>query len=232
MKSLVYLSVCAVLCLPAIAESVDETPDQGQRSCRLLFPERLNYAPKNAYLFDGRTSHRVSLPSMNFSRILELPSGELTLILTTNAVTAPEQIPPHAARLSVAAETDEFYILLSADPDNPQLPVQMRLIDMSGDKLRSGETLWFNQTEHRIIASLGDHEMTVEPQQEIVSEAPIAKSGYYTAKFKYQRESQGDILKITEQQWWHDADSRHLGFISDTQHGRLPKIFFFRDFRM
>lgn len=35
---------------------------------------------------------------------------------------------------------------------------------------------------------------------------------------------------ITEQRWWHDASSRHLGFVANTG-GKLPKIYFFRDFR-
>ena len=84
--------------------------------------------------------------------------------------------------------------------------------------------------EHRIVAKLGGAKMLVEPKGRTVSKDSIAASGYYSAQFGYQVNGKGKLAPITEQSWWHDAESRHLGFMLNSG-GRLPKIYFYRDFR-
>lgn len=106
----------------------------------------------------------------------------------------------------------------------------MNLVETENGKLKPGETLWFNSTEHRIAAKLGSHEMTVEPKGRTVSKDPVPTSSYYTSEITFQANGIGAFAPITEQNWWHDAKSRHLGFIVNSG-GKLPKIYFFRDFR-
>jgi hypothetical protein len=106
----------------------------------------------------------------------------------------------------------------------------MNLVDTGTGKLKPGETLWYNLTGHRIVAKLGTAEMAVDPMGRTISKDPAPTSGYYTAKFAYQAEGKGAFAPITEQSWWHDAQSRHLGFMVNTG-GKLPKIYFYRDFR-
>ena len=106
----------------------------------------------------------------------------------------------------------------------------MNLVNAGDGKLLPGKTLWFNLTKHRIVANLGESKMMVDPKGWTITNGPLSKSGYYRAEFGYQIEAKGKARRITEQQWWHDANSRHLGFIVSSG-GRLPKIFFFRDFR-
>ena len=200
------------------------------RSCRIVFPERPQSAPKIAYLFDGSKSVRVTLPSMNLSEVVNLPHGELTVAMTPNEISDPKELSPNAPILRVSEKTTEFYIVLTPDPKNQDLPVKMNLVETGEGKLKAGETLWFNSTEHRIAAKLGNHEMSVDPRGRSVSKDPIPASGYYIAKFAFQVEGKGQYAPITEQYWWHDAESRHLGFIVNSG-GKLPKIYFFRDFR-
>lgn len=200
------------------------------RSCRIVFPERPQAAPKAAYLFDGSKSRRVTLPSMNFSEVIELPSGEITIALTLDDISNPELILPSAPLLKIPENSNEFYIILTPDPQNKDLPVKMNLVDTGDGKLKSGETLWYNYTEHRIVAKLGSAEMSVDPKGRTITKGPVSASGYYVAKFAYQVKGKGDYAPITEQNWWHDARSRHLGFMVNTG-GKLPKIYFYRDFR-
>ena len=56
------------------------------RTCRIVFPERPQSAPKVAYLFDGKVSLAVTLPSMNLSEVIKLPPGELTIAITTDKI--------------------------------------------------------------------------------------------------------------------------------------------------
>jgi hypothetical protein len=201
------------------------------RTCRIVFPERPNDSPKIAYLFNGKESQPVTLPSMNFSEVISLPSGDLTLLLTADAITDPENLPAGAPKLKLAEGIQDFYILITPDRSNSTLPLQMRLVNAGRGKLKTGETLWFNLTDHHIVAKLGEAKMSVKPKSTTVSEDPLPASGYYAAEFAYQPDGEGDYQRITEQQWWHDAASRHVGFMVDTG-GRLPRIYFFRDFRL
>ena len=207
-----------------------EEPPKYKRTCRVIFPERPNNAPKIVYLFDGKKNQQVFLPSMNFSEVISLPSGDLTLLMAKNEIVDPENLPPGAPILKIPEGVRDFYILVTPDPSNKELPVRMRIVNASDGKLKAGKTLWFNLTEHRIVAKLGKSKMMVDPKGWTVTDGPIPKSGYYRAEFGYQVEAKGKALRITEQQWWHDTNSRHLGFIIPSG-GRLPKIFFFRDFR-
>lgn len=201
------------------------------RSCRIVFPERPKDAPKMAFLFDGSESQSVTLPSMNLSEVIELPSGELTIALTTNNISDPETLSPNAPLLRIPEKLMDFYIILTPDPKNKEIPVRMNLVDAGANKLKSGETLWYNLTEHRIAAKLGVAEMKVNPMGRTITKDPVSISGYYDARFAYQAKGEGAYAPITEQRWWHDANSRHLGFIVNTG-GKLPKIYFFRDFRL
>ena len=97
------------------------------------------------------------------------------------------------------------YIIITPDPNNPVLPVKLNLVDTGGGKLKPGETLWYNFTDHRIIAKLGSAKMTVDPIGRTISKDPAPASGYYVARFAYQMNGNGAFAPITEQSWWHRA---------------------------
>ena len=218
-------------CLPVYSqEPYSQEPGKSKRTCRIVFPERPNDAPKIVYLFDGKKNQQVFLPSMNFSKVISLPKGELTILMAKNEIIDPEILPQGAPILKIPETVGDFYILVTPDPSNKELPVKMILVNASDGKLKPGKTLWFNLTNHRILANLGKSKMMVDPKGRTITKGPTPNSGYYRAEFGYQPEANGKIHRITEQHWWHDANCRHLGFIIPSG-GRLPKIFFFRDFR-
>ncbi len=201
-----------------------------QRTCRIIFPERLIDSPKFAELFDGKQSQKVQLPTMNFSPVIELAAGEITLFMTAEPITDLKDAIDSTPKLVIPADVDDFYIVVSPDAENPAMAIKMEMIILNDEESKPGQTIWMNKTKHRISANLGTSKMTVDPESKIVSEEPAEASGYYKAEFTYQVKGEGEFKKITEQQWWHDAKSRHLAFVVDTDH-LLPKIFIFRDFR-
>lgn len=236
-----FIATCAAaFCLSCFShaqsenELITETDtniSSGDRTFRIVFPERPNSSPKTAYLFDGKESQLISLPSMNFSRVIAIRKGEVILYLTDEKITDPENLPPNAPRLRIPEEVREFYILMTPDTSNAVLPLRMNLVNTSDGKLKTGETLWFNLTQHRIVGKLGDIKMSVTPKNTTVTKDPTPESGYYRAEFALQPQGKGQFQRIADQMWWHDAESRHVGFIVDTG-GRLPKIYCFRDFRL
>lgn len=219
-----FLTFLMAAVIPVMAE-----PMSG-RTCRIVFPERPNDAPQAAHLFDGKGSRQVTLPSMNFSEVIALPSGEITLRMTAEEIKDPANVPAGAPELLIPEGAKDFYILVSSDPANPTLPLKLKMVTTAEGELKPGETLWSNLTDHRIQAKLGDISLSVEPGGLAVSKDPVPQSGYYRAEFTYQPGGEGDFQRVTEQQWWHDAASRHVGFMVNAG-GKLPKICFYRDFR-
>lgn len=217
--------LAAALILPILSTQAES------RTCRLVYPERPKDAPKTAYLFDGQKNHQVSLPSMNFSGVVELPDGPLTIALTPEKILDPENVPDGLPILKIPENVSHFYILLTPDPKCEAIPIKPNLVSAGTNKLKPGQTLWFNMTPHRIGAMLGDKKVVVNPASRAISDDPIPKSGYYLAKLAFQANGKGEYAPITKQSWWHDEKSRHLGFIVNTG-GKLPRIYYLRDFRL
>jgi len=215
--------------------SAQQDKGEVKRSCRILFLNKPADAPQEAYLYDGKTSHKVLLPSRNFSQVVELPSGALpdgkfTIGLSPTEVNEPEEFPSGAPRVTLPATATDIYLLLASDPTNNVLPVIIRPLNVDDSKLKPGETLWINLTKHKIAAKLGESQFFIEPRKQTVGPPPLKESGYYKAQFIYQREGKGDFLPIMRKSWWFDATSKNLGFVISSG-ARLPKIFTFRDRR-
>lgn len=201
------------------------------RTCRIVYPERPQDAPISAYIYDGKDSQPVTLPSMNLSEVIELPGGEITIAMLTTKITDPKNLPPKFPSLKIPENIREFYIIITHDPEQKELPIKMNMVNTGEGKLKPGETLWYNYTGHRIAAKLGNAEMIIDPNGRGISGDPAPASGLYTAILKYQEDGKGEYKPITEQSWWHDSSSKHLGFIVNTG-GKLPRIYYFRDFRL
>jgi hypothetical protein len=200
------------------------------RTCRLIYPERTHTAPKTAYLFDGFKSRNVMLPNMNFSEVIDLPDGEITLAMTVDKITDSTRLSATSPQVKVPEAVKDLYILIRTDAENKELPLLMELIDVSDGQLKAGQTLWRNFTNDRIIAKLGDADLSLDSSASRVSEAPAPKPGHFNATFSYQLAGEGEPRPITEQSWWHDDKSKHLGLVLNSG-GKLPKILYFRDFR-
>lgn len=206
-----------------------------KRSCRVLFLNKPADAPGEAYLFDGKNSHKISLSSMNFSKVVELPrgalpDGTLTIGLTSEKVNSPEEFPRGAPSVTLPATATDIYLLLASDPSNSVFPIAIRPLNVDDSKLKAGETLWINLTKHKVAAKLGESQFFIDPMKQTVGPPPLEESGYYKAQFIYQREGKGDFLPIMRKSWWFDATSKNLGFVISSG-ARLPKIFTFRDRR-
>ncbi len=225
------MSIRSILALSAFAFVILAENADAKRTCRVVYPERPRSAPRVAHIFDGKTSKLVTLPSMNLSEVIELPDGAMTLAMTAQQIEDPTKLPADTPKLQIPAHVRDFYIIMSPNPKNKTFPATMNLVEAGKGKLEPGQTLWFNLTGHKIIAKMGEQVINVPPKGKSISDDPISESGYYVARIAYQPNGDGAVAPITEQQWWHDAKSRHLGFVVATG-GKLPKLYYYRDFRL
>ncbi len=206
-----------------------------ERTCRIVFLDRPADAPKLLHLFDGSNSQEVELPSMNLSPMYKLAPDVTQLKLLIAKVGDPKEVPADAPSVDIPADYTDFLLLVISDPDHQITPVKLEAVNLVSENFKIGQTLWSNRTDKTIQGKLGEQILSLEPESSKILDAPVSEkgvstSGYYSASFTYQVQDQGAFEPITEQQWWHDAKSRHLGFIVNSG-GKLPKIYFYRDFR-
>ena len=206
-----------------------------ERTCRIVFPDRPQDAPRSLHLFDGKNSQEVELPSMNLSPVYKLAAGAIQLKLLAAKADDPKEVPADAPMVEIPADHTDFVLLVFSDPGNKIAPVKLEVVNLDGKTFKPGQTLWTNRTDTTVEGKLGEQTLSLGPVTSKILDAPLSDkgvptSGYYSASFTYRSGDEGAFEPITEQQWWHDANSRHLGFIVN-KGGKLPKIFFYRDFR-
>ena len=167
---------------------------------------------------------------MNFSAVIELPKGDITVGLIPNSIDDPEAFPEGAPTAKIPAQQTDLYLLLSSDPNNKILPIKIKTLNIDNTKLKPGHTLWINLSKHNIAAQMGTEQVIIPPKKITISSPPLTTSGYFLAQFRYQRDAKDKFLPIMKKSWWFDATSKNLGFIVDTG-ARMPKIFTLRDRR-
>ncbi len=203
-----------------------------KRDCRILFLERPTTAPKSLHLFDGSTSQQVDLPNMNLSAVYKINSNTTRLLLLPFQVDNPKDISPEAPAVEIPTEYINILLLISSDPENKIAPVKLTVINLN---FKISQTLWINRSDKTIEGKLGEQVLSIEPDSSKIIDAPLGNqstpaSGYIEASFTYKVQDSDVSSPISEQQWWHDANSRHIGVIANSG-GKLPKINFYRDFR-
>lgn len=230
MKSFLIAALSVSSLTLTAAEAAEAAKEETQRTCRILLVGNPPETVKDAYLFDGTNSHKVPLSSLNFSEIITLPPGEITLALSPATGQAAVDFPDAGPSASISDQVKDFLLLVKSHSDNPNQLLELTVIDVSNNRLKPGETLWINQSPHNISAQLGLDKLTIPAMKRSIWRPSQKDSGYYKASFKYQRNGKGEFLSIMRKSWWFDASSKNIGFIVETE-ARLPKIYTIRDHR-
>lgn len=214
-----------------ILSSAASGQQANDRTCRILFLDRVPDSPRTLHLFDGKGSREVDLPGMNLSKVYDLPPGRISLALLTSPLDDPEQLPPGAPTATVPETATDIFLLVMSDPANKVAPVRMQIVDAGAENLRRGQTLWFNLTDHTIGGRLGSERIVLKPRSRSVMNAPVNGAGHYPVSIAYRREGDEHLHPICETQWTHDPGSRGLGFMISKDGRRVPEVFVIPDFR-
>ena len=205
--------------------------EQATRTCRILFLEGPDTAPNSLHLFDGAGSQEVELPRMNLSRVYELPPGNLTLTLLPAPIDDPKKLPAGAPSARIPETVADFYLLLTSDPSNKIAPVGMQVINAGVDRLRAGQMLWFNLTEHQVGGRIGSEKLAIQPGSTATLDPPAVGAKDYPVDLAYRIQGKEHLYPICETKWLHDPRSRSLAFIFAKPGTRTPRVLVFPDFR-
>lgn len=217
-----------LLLLPAAAFAQQQA---SKRTCRILFLEGPDNGPETLQLFDGSKCREVELPRMNLSKVYELPAGPVNLRLLPAPPTDPSKIPPEAPGVVVAEGMTDIYLLVSSDPANTIAPVRMQAINAGSDKLKLGQTLWFNLTKNAVGGTFGSETLKILPEERVVINAPTTDSGDFPVKLFFRIPGDERLYPLCQNKWRHDPRCRYVGFIVTENGRRSPRVMRFSDFR-
>ena len=216
-----------IFLLPAVAFA-QKAPEH---TCRILFLDGPDAAPAKLQLFDGAKCREVDLPRMNFSKVYQLPGGPLNLRLLPEPPEDPAKVPAEAPGAVVAEGVTDFYLLLTSDPANTIAPVRMQVINAGADKLKSGQTLWFNLTKNPVGGILGSEKLVIQPNSRVILDPPATGNRDYPVNLTFRIPGNERLYPLCETRWRHDPRSRSVAFIIAENGHRSPRVMVFPDYR-
>ena len=222
------MKLIPILHLLLAATLAGKTPE---RTCRILFLDAPDDAPAKLQLFDGAMSREVDLPRMNFSKVYQLPGGPLNLRLLSSPPDDPTKIPAAAPGVAVAEGLGDFYLLVTSDTANTIAPVRMQVINAGADKLKSGQTLWFNLTKNPVGGTVGTGTLKIQPGAREILDAPATGNHDYPVKLYFRIPGNEHLYPLCETKWRHDPRSRCVAFIIAENGARAPRVMVFPDYR-
>lgn len=187
-------------------------------------------APDTLFLFDGKSTTEVDIPNLNLSRPYDLPDGTRKIWLLAAPPVDPEEIPEKTPSAIIPENIGDFYLILTNDSANKQIPLQLRIVGADPGNFPQGGMLWFNLTENSIKGKLGEQTLSMGPNSSKVIPAPLSKTGNYKVGIAYRSASQERYWPICMTTWQHDQKSRSLGFVIQPTRGQTPRIQVFKDF--
>lgn len=220
--------LCLIFLIPSLAFAQKKAPE---RTCRILFLDGPDSAPDKLQLFDGVKCREVDLPRMNFSKVYQLPGGPLNLRLLPAPPEDPAKIAPGAPGVAVTAGITDFYLLLTSDPANTITPVRMQVINAGADKLKPGQTLWFNLTPNAVGGILGTEKLVVQPNSRVIIDPPATGNHDYPVNLTFRLPGNERLYPLCETKWRHDPRSRNVAFIIAENGHRSPRVMVFPDYR-
>ena len=213
------------------SSSFAQTEPAAKRTCRILFLGAASGAPDSLILFDGKSTQKVELPSLNLSPVYELSGGPLVLRLLEKEPAKPEEIPPGSPQVTVGEATGDIYLLVTSDPKNKVIPVAMQVINADQASFRKGQMLWFNLTTHKVGGKLGSEKLVLEPNSRKTSAAPAKGTENYPVELYYQMPGDERLWPLCETQWQHNPAGRSVVFVLSEAGSKVPRIVGFPDYR-
>jgi hypothetical protein len=224
MRLLILLTLLFPLCGYA-----QEKPQK--RTCRILFLNPPPNAPSKLFLFDGVSSMEVELPEMNFSDVYQIAGGDTAICLLPNPVLKSEEIPAGAPMGKLPAALVDCYLVVTGDPANKVVPVQIQIIDAGSEKFKRGQMMWFNLTNNAVGGQLGSQKLAMKGQSRTIVDAPTNGAESFEVKLSYAIAGDPQFHPICQTQWQHDPRSRMVMFVYGGAQNTTPQVAGFKDFR-
>ena len=214
--------------LSGIAFSQDSA--RPSRTCRVLFLSAPDKAPAKPYLFDGKSSSEITLPTKNFSEVYPLPAGNITLSLVPRPFVEKEVPPPGTPSVQIPENIRDCYLLVAHEPESGTLRIQM--VNANAETFKAGQMLWFNLTPHVVGGTLGERKINIKPQSREVVDAPAKGFESYKVKLGYMSAETKRAEPLSSTLWRHNPEARSVVLVFMRPETTVPRIASFYDERI
>ncbi len=225
-----YLFTLLSLIICSTSLVMGQSPKAG-RTCRILFLDAPEDAPKTIYLNDGTITQLVELPSLNLSDVYGLHSGNITLALTPTLPTEQQPIPPGTPRVALPETMADCYLLVASDPKNPVTPLRCQVVDANPAGFRLGQMMWLNLTSYQVGGQLGSRTLNLKPTSHSIVDSPREAAGSYPVKIGYDPGNDKKPAVIVSTEWQHNPSGRTVIFVMMLPNSKIPRIKGYSDYR-
>lgn len=199
------------------------------RTCRVLFLSAPEMAPAKAFLFDGKSSREIALPTKNFSELYPLPAGNLTVSLVPRPFAEKEVPPAGTPAAQIPENIKDCYLLVSLDPATQVMRIQM--VGANAESFKPGQMLWYNLTPHVIGGTLGERKINIKPQSREIVDAPAKGFESYKVKLGYVSAETKLAEPLSTTLWRHNPEARSVVLVVMRPESTVPRIVSFYDER-
>jgi hypothetical protein len=215
-----------------LASLAAHAAEKSARTCRILFLNGADDAPKTLHLFDGEGSQEVELSRMGFSPVYPIRVGAPSLALLPSAPAgSPPLVPAAAPKVAIAESITDFYLIVSSDPANKVAPVKMQVINADAANFKRGRMLWYNLTDSKVGGVVGSRKLLVEPNSRLILDPPADELGDYRVNLHFLPPGKQRPEPLCETTWTYDPRSRGVFFVLKPAGSLVPRILGFPDFR-
>ena len=215
---------------------VSHAAEKSTRTCRILYFNGSDDAPRKLHIFDGEGSQEVELTRMGFSPVYQIRSGALILAMLPSppappSTGTPPTIPAGAPMAVLTESISDFYLIVSSDPANKIAPVKMQVINADATHFKRGQMLWYNLTDSKVGGTIGSRKLLVEPHSRIILDPPANGLEDYNVNIHFLPPGKKRPEPLCETNWSHDPRSRSVFFVFKPAGSLIPSILGFPDFR-
>jgi hypothetical protein len=223
---LTFLATLSFLSGIAVSQ-VSTRPD---RTCRVLFLSAPDKAPATPYLFDGKSSSLITLPTKNFSEVYPLAAGNITLSLVPRPFAEKEVLPAGTPSVQIPENIKDCYLLVAHEPEFRTLRIQM--VNANAETFKAGQMLWYNLTPHVVGGTLGERTINIKPQSRQIVDAPAKGFESYKVKLGYMAAGTKRAEPLSSTLWRHNPEARSVVLVFMRPDTTVPRIASFYDERI
>lgn len=196
------------------------------RTAKAIFLGASGDSPHKAYLLTATEPVEIELPRRYLSPVVELPDGELTVVVSPQVSLPDPPLDPPLPRVKIPESCKHAILIFTQNPENKAFPVKVAVVDASPKKLPLGHTLFFNLSGGEIAAKFGDKEIFVQPNKSKLISPPnvsVANPIFQTTMvIRHKGDTKWKVLSRATQR--HYPNIRQLLFAVKTPGRKYPRI--------
>ena len=188
------------------------------RPVKLIYYKAPLGAPSDAYIYSqNKEVATVQLTKTYFSKTFQIPRGDVKLSFLEKPLAEDEILSTRAPSVNVPESWTKLIILVFEDKLNPVMPIKLKAINASDNKLGPGSTYIINYTKSALVGEMGDQKINLKGESEIVVKDVVDLKGKkftsYNTKLDLVVPNEDKPRRFIRQSWVTNNKDRALLFV-------------------